>query len=90
MSGKGNIFDHHQQVGHCDSGQDDVDWVPPHVPESEQTSDPVPNKFLHKNNPALEEPVCEDEDVDDVEDDADDADGEGKVTVHRLVELLIQ
>ena len=34
--------------------------------------------------------MCEDEDVDDVEDDADDADGEGKVTVHRLVELLIQ
>ena len=33
--------------------------------------------------------MCEDEDVDDVEDDADDADGEGKVTVHRLVELLI-
>ena len=45
---------------------------------------------MHKNNPALEEPVCEDEDVDDVEDDADDADGEGKVAVHRLVELLIQ
>ena len=38
----------------------------------------------------MEEPVCEDEDVDDVEDDADDADGEGKVTMHRLVELLIQ
>ena len=38
----------------------------------------------------MEEPVCEDEDVDDVEDDADDADGEGKVPVHRLVELLIQ
>ena len=34
MGGEGDVLEHHEQVGHCDPSQDQVDRVPPHVPES--------------------------------------------------------
>ena len=79
MGGEGDVLEHHQQVGHCDPRQDQVDWVPPHVPGSKQSQ---------ITSQGDREPVCENKDVDDVEDDADNADGEGEVAMHRLIQLL--
>ena len=34
MGGEGDVLEHHEQVGHCDPSEDQVDRVSPHVPES--------------------------------------------------------
>ena len=34
MGGEGDVLEHHEQVGHCDPSQYQVDRVSPHVPES--------------------------------------------------------
>ena len=88
MGGEGDVLEHHQQVGHCDPRQDQVDRVPPHVPASNHSNKPFASSIDFNPTKGDKEPVCEDKDVDDVEDDADDADGEGEVAMHRLIQLL--